>query len=348
MRIRYRRNLIVTALALAALGATTFGIQRNALASAPARHSHSTVTVHFFLNWLTNVEFAGLWVADHFGWWQQNGIKFTVTGWSSSVVPETDVPTHSGNQFGFQSAAALAIARAQGVPDVSLYADAEKSVFGLTVLNSSGINSLKDLKGKKVGYQSHEIYVPETMLASVGLQPQTDYKLVPVGFDISQLTSHAVDAYLTFITNEPITLKMQGVAAHTFAASQYGFHFYDDVMFTTNRLVNTNPALVRKVTSIVAKGFLWAHQHPIEAARITVAKWFPASGGVSAKNNATQQRLELQAFSAFSRDPQGVFSGRMASSYWKDSVNTLYRYKLINKKPAVSSLFTNRFNPNTR
>jgi ABC-type nitrate/sulfonate/bicarbonate transport system substrate-binding protein len=347
MRLPTRRLLIAGILSLVVMSGSLFGAaQSRVFAGSPARHNHAPVTIHFFLNWLSNVEFSGLWVAEHFGWWKSAGINMTYTQWSPSVVPETDVTDHSGNQFGFQSGAAITIAKATKVPITALYTDTQKSVFGLTVLNKSHINSLKDLKGKKVGYQSHEIYVPETMLASVGLQSQRDYKLVPVGFDISQLTSGAVDAYLTFLTNEPITLNMQHVANHSFAASDYKFHFYDDVMFTTSDLIKSNPGLVRTVTQIAAKGFKWAHSHPIQAAQITVAKWFPAGKGVSASSNLTQQKLESQAFAPFSKDSHGQFSGLMTAAYWQDSVNTLFRYGLIKSKPAVSSLFTNTFNPN--
>ncbi len=275
MRNRLRWSLLAGVAILAIVGAGLGGGRSNALASSTARQPRAMTTIHFYLNWLPNVEFSGLWVADHFGWWKAAGINMTYTGWSPSVVPETDVPEHSGNQFGFQSGAAIGIARAQGVKDVALYTDTQHSVFGLTVLNKSHITSLKQLKGKKIGYQPHEIYVPEAMLASVGLEPQRDYKLVPVSFDISQLTSGSVDAYEVFLTNEPITLDMQGVKNHSFPAAQYGFHFYDDVMFTTNGLMQSNPALVRKVTAIVARGFQWAHSHPLQAAQITVAKYFP-------------------------------------------------------------------------
>jgi ABC-type nitrate/sulfonate/bicarbonate transport system substrate-binding protein len=342
-----RRSLLTGIAIIALASGGLIGITRgNALASTPKVHPRAMTSVHFFLNWLPNVEFSGLWVAQHFGWWKAAGIDMTYTGWSPSVVPETDVPQHTGNQFGFQSGAALGIARAQGVKDVALYTDTQKSVFGLTVLNKSHITSLKQLKGKKIGYQPHELYVPEAMLASVGLQPQRDYKLVPVSFDISQLTSGSVDAYEVFLTNEPITLDMQGVKNHSFRASDYGFHFYDDVMFTTDGLARSNPALVRKVTAIVARGFQWAHSHPVQAAQITVAKYFPAGKGVSAQSNLTQQKLESERFIPFSKDSHGQFSGRMTAAYWQDSLNTLLRYKLITHKPPVSSLFTNSFNPN--
>jgi ABC-type nitrate/sulfonate/bicarbonate transport system substrate-binding protein len=163
-----------------------------------------------------------------------------------------------------------------------------------------------------------------------------------------------VDAYLTFVTNEPIALEMNGVPIRNFLASNYCFHFYDDVLFTTDQLISSHPSLVRKVVGIVARGFQWAHQHPVPAAQLTTRTYFPASvagndifGKPTTKNsNLTQQIRELQAFDHFSRDPQGRFSGVMTASTWQQSVNILYKYHQINTKPSVSSLFTNAFNPN--
>jgi ABC-type nitrate/sulfonate/bicarbonate transport system substrate-binding protein len=304
--------------------------------------------VTFILNWLPNVEFSGLWIAQKFGWWKQAGLQLAFKPYANGVNPEQDVPERGGNTFGFQSGAAIAIAASKGIPDVALYTDTQKSVFGLTVLKKSGITNLRQLKGKKVGYQPHELYVPEAMLADVGLTAGRDYRTVPVLFDISQLTSGNVDAYLVFVTNEPIALQMQGVGARTFPAANYGFHFYDDVMFTTKSLIQSNPGLVRKVTSIVAKGFKWAHSHPQQAAQYTVQHYFPAStagSGVTAAQNLQQQKLEAQAFTPYSRDSKGHFSGLMSTSYWRDSINTLFKYHLITSKPNPATIYTNSFNP---
>ncbi len=327
-----------------------FGVSASVAAAAlnrleAAHHtSRPMVKVYFILNWLPNVEFAGLWVAEQYGWWRQAGIRIDYKPYSLSVHPEVDVPARGGNTFGFQSGAAIAIAVAQHVPIEALYTDTQRSVFGLTVLASSKIHKITDLRGKRVGYQPHELYVPETMLADAGLKP-ADWKPVPVGFDIAQLTSGQVDAFLTFQTNEPIALKLQGVATRSFKAADYGFHFYDDVLFSSTSLINGNPTLVRNVVKVAARGFKWAHSHPMQAARYTVRRYFPASAGISAQKNLLQQIKELQTYSAFSRDSRGSFSGTMTAKYWQDGVNTLYRFHLIHTKPSVSSLFTNKFNP---
>jgi NitT/TauT family transport system substrate-binding protein len=318
----------------------------NALAAKQNRqHARAMTNVHFILNWVPNVEFAGLWMGQKFGWWQKAGINMTYKGWAPGVTPETEVPSYPGNAFGFQSGAAIAIARSQGVPITALYTDTQKSVFGLTVLKKSGITSLTQLRGKRVGYQSHEFYVPATMLSCVGLK-QSDWRPVQVGFDTSQLTSGHVDAYLTFITNEPIALQLQGVQTSTFAAANYCFHFYDDVLFAPNSLISKNPTVVSKVVGIVARGFQWAHTHPVQAALYTINHSFTSKvAGASAALNRRQQILELETFHRFSIDARGRFSGLMSTAYWQDSINTLYKYKEITSKPNAATIYTNRFNP---
>ncbi|GAC1330901.1 MAG: hypothetical protein NVSMB22_23000 [Chloroflexota bacterium] len=317
----------------------------NAMSQKNARlATHKLTEVRFILNWLPNVEFAGLWVAEQQGLWRRAGLHMKYVPYSQSVHPETDVPTQGGNVFGFQSGAAIAIARATGVPIQALYTDTQKSVFGLTVMAKSGIKTVADLRGKRVGYQPHELYVPEAMLANVGLKP-TDWKPVPVLFDINQLISGQVDAFLTFVTNEPINLKLKGIKARTFPAANYGFHFYDDVLFTYTKLITGNPSLVGKVVRIVAQGFRFAHTHVSYTARLTTRVYFPASGGASAAENLKQQTMELKAFAPFSKDSHGKFSGLMTTAVWRDSINTLSRYGMISTRPNASTIFTNRFNP---
>jgi ABC-type nitrate/sulfonate/bicarbonate transport system substrate-binding protein len=261
------------------------------------------------------------------------------------VAPETDVPAQGSNTFGFQSGAAIAIARSKGVPITALYADVERSTFGLMVLADSPYHNLSDLKGKRIGYKSSEFYVPATMLSCAGLS-QSDWKPVEVSFDTAVLTQHQVDADPIFIVNEPIALRLQGVKTRVYPAADHCFHFYDIVMFTTNGLIKSNPTLVKKVTSVVARGYMWAHQHPDLAAKLTVQHYFPAAKGTSAAMNLKQQILESRAFGPYSKDPRGKFSGLMTTKYWADSLKTLKKYDLIKATPAVSSLFTNRFNPN--
>jgi hypothetical protein len=35
----------------------------------------------------------------------------------------------------------------------------------------------------------------------------------------------------------------------------------------------------------------------------------------------------------------------MSTGYWQDSINTLFKYKLITSKPNAATIYTNQFNP---
>ena len=54
------------------------------LPAPPHSHAHAMTNVYFLLNWLPNVEFAGLWVAQQKGWFQKAGIKMNFTPWSNA------------------------------------------------------------------------------------------------------------------------------------------------------------------------------------------------------------------------------------------------------------------------
>src|SRR5690242_16814709 len=61
----------------------------NAMSRENAAHSTKSLTdVHFILNWLPNVEFAGLWMAEKQNVWAKNGLHLSYTPWSQSVTPE--------------------------------------------------------------------------------------------------------------------------------------------------------------------------------------------------------------------------------------------------------------------
>ncbi|HEX6509301.1 MAG TPA: ABC transporter substrate-binding protein [Chloroflexota bacterium] len=341
-----RRLFVWTAIiALCMVAALPGSTGSTALASRGGAGTRAMTDVQFILSWLPNVQYAGLWVAQQKGWWAQAGIRMHFTPYSESVHPETDVPTRGGNTFGFQSGAAIVIARDRSVPIQAVYADAQRSVFGLMVLASSNIHSLKNLKGKRVGYKPHELYVPETMLANVGLS-RTQWAPRQVGFDPIVLSAGQVDALSCFLINEPIALALKGIKTRTFRAADYGFHFYDNVLFTTTSLMKSNPSLVRRVVTVAARGFAWAHKHPDAAARLTVAHYFPSQTGYSAAQNLRQQMLESETFRQFTRSANGRYDGLMNTATWRESVATLYRYGEIKSKPAAVGMYTNRFNPN--
>lgn len=320
------------------LSVVLFGaILLNPLPQAPARAASPT-TVSFALNWLTNVEFAGIWVGQQKGWWSGAGLQAKVRGYDFSNDPVLLVAAGK-YQFGFQDGASLIIARSKQLPLRAIWSSAQKSPFAFITMPNSGITNPKQFKGKRIGYQAHQRYVMDVMLNSVGLT-EADVKPVIVGFDPTVLLAGKVDAYLAFLTNEPIELAQKyHVHPNIIPASQYGYNFYGDVLFTTDSMIKSNPALVKQVVGVMDRGWKYAMVHPAEVAKYVVPKLDP-------HDSVSQQTAEMQALSQLATAP-GAPVGYMSASRWKAGVDLLSKYKQITTPVPADSLFTTQFLPKT-
>lgn len=316
--------------------------------STSSARAASASAANFNLNWLTNVEFSGLWVADQLGWFKAAGISFHADPWNFTANP-VDLVLAGKYNFGFQDGASLIIARAQGAPIQAIWAGGQLSPFCFMTLPKSGITTVKGFKGKRIGYQPHEEYVLQAMLAHEGMS-LSDVSAIPVGFDPAVLKAGTVDAYLCYISNEPITLRQQGINVNVIPAYKYGYTFYSDVMFTTDSMIKNNPGLVKKVVSLVDRGWRYAIAHPAAVAQMVVDHYFGPSTGANGKANLAQQQAELKALIPLSEGvaaPSTRSVGHFDAAVWQKGIALLLKYKIIKQSVATTAIFTNQFLPAT-
>jgi ABC-type nitrate/sulfonate/bicarbonate transport system substrate-binding protein len=280
------------------------------------------------------------------GWFKQAGINFQATGWNFTANP-VDLVIAGKYNFGFQDGASIIISRSKGAPVKAIWAGGQLSPFCFMSMPKSRITTVKDFKGMKIGYQPHELYVLQAMLAHEGMT-LTDVHPVPVGFDPAVLTAGTVDAYLCYISNEPITLEQQGIPVHIIPAYKYGYTFYSDVMFTTDDMIKHHPALVKAVVGLVDKGWRYAIAHPTQVATIVVDHYFGPSTGAKGKANLKQQIAELKALIPLSEGtvaPSTTKVGTFDAATWARGIGLLRKYKIITQDVQPSALFTNQFLP---
>jgi ABC-type nitrate/sulfonate/bicarbonate transport system substrate-binding protein len=161
-----------------------------------------------------------------------------------------------------------------------------------------------------------------------------------VGFDPTVLVAGKVDAYLAYITNEPIELaEKYHLNVNIIPASKYGYDFYSDVLFTTDALIKSNPTLVKTVVSVMDRGWKYALAHPAEVANYVV------NGQKLDKNDSlTQQTAEMKALANLSSLP-GSPTGTMTSTRWSNGINLLAKYGQIKAAMPAASVFSNQFLP---
>lgn len=153
----------------------------------------------------------------------------------------------------------------QGQPVVVVAALCNKC-SALTVKKDGPIQSIDQLKGKRIGYvpgTMHEILLREA-LTRHQLSPETDVKLTRVDFfDMGlALARGGIDA---FLSGEPFpTLSVQEGYGRILA-----YPYYDDSvgtinagMLVTRKTIETRPDKVRRLVAAHARATRFLHQHP--------------------------------------------------------------------------------------
>ena len=132
-------------------------------------------TVKLALDWYPNANHLGLFMAQEKGYFRQENLNVTLY---TPVDPSTVLQTvGSGtDDFGISYQPDVLLARAQGVPVVSVAALVLHPLNSVIALKSSGIIRPRELVGKKVGYPAIPTNEPllGTMLKTDGARGLQD------------------------------------------------------------------------------------------------------------------------------------------------------------------------------
>ncbi len=254
--MRSNRSLISRrrVLAMAALAApVVVAPVRAALAQEAALEA---ITVP--LDWYPNANHAGLFLALERGYFAEEGLA---PEFYTPSDPTTVLQTVGAGRdtFGISYQTDVLLARAAGVPVVSVLALVQKPLQGIMVLADSGITRPGELAGKTVGYPgipSQEAFLA-TMLAADGLTPE-DVELVNIGFDLAPgLLSGRVDAALgAFWTHEPILAAQEGFATTVLKVDDWGVPpYYELVIVASEDTVAQQSDLVDRFLRATRRGY---------------------------------------------------------------------------------------------
>lgn len=204
------------------------------------------------LDWFVNPDHAPLFAAKYCGAFARAGLDVNL------IAPtDPDLPPRL-------LAAGKADAALSYQPQLYLLADAglpvrrtgtliDKPLNTLTALKASGIKTLADLKGKKIGYSvaGMETVQIATMLKTVNLT-LADVTLVNINFNlVTSLQSKQVDAVIgTFRTYEDIQLAQAGLDPVIFAPEDYGVPPSEELILLSNTSGLKNPALPRLLAAL--------------------------------------------------------------------------------------------------
>lgn len=220
------------------------------------------------LDWYPNANHAGLFLARERGYYAAEGLA---PDFYTPSDPTTVLQTVGAGRdtFGISYQTDVLLARAAGVPVVSVLALVQVPLLGVMVLAESGISRPRDLVGKTVGYPgipSQEAFLA-TMLAADGATLD-DVALVNIGFDlVPGLVSGRVDASLgAYWTHETILANREGYPTAILKVDDWGVPpYYELVITASEETVRAQAELISRFLGATRRGYEDAIADPAAA-----------------------------------------------------------------------------------
>ena len=265
-----------------------------ALAVGAAGAAQAADEVRLQLQWVTQAQFAGYYVALDKGYYGEEGLDVTILPGGPDIAPPQVLAGGGADVMLNWMPSALA-AREKGLPLVNIAQPFKSSGLMLTCWKDTGITSPQDFKGKTIGvwFFGNE-YPFLSWMSQEGISTEGGEDGVTVlkqGFNVDPLLQRQADCISTMTYNEYGQVLDAGVGEDelvTFKYEDQGVATLEDGMYVLEENLG-DPAFQDKMVRFVRasmKGWKYAEANPDEAAGIVLD-----NDATGAQTEAHQQRM---------------------------------------------------------
>jgi NitT/TauT family transport system substrate-binding protein len=287
------------------------------------------VSIH--LKWLHGAQFAGLYAAEENGIFQAAGLDVTLI--EGTAAEDVLLAAASGEyDFALADPSRHMLLVNQGVPNVAVSAVFQIDPLVVFSLADRRILTPRDLVGKRI-MSLPTSYVIPAVLYRVGLT-EGDVEIGPPSYDLGDLYAGVYDAWTGYLTNEVRLARADGHDVNVIYPTDYGVHFYGDVLITRRELVEETPDLVQRVVGALLDGWMWVLGHPNEAALLGL-NWNPS---LSPEDETEFLYLSLPFIHAGE-----VQLGAMTEEKWAGMAETMVAVGLLPEAFDPSDAYTREF-----
>ncbi|MEZ9707778.1 ABC transporter substrate-binding protein [Vibrio breoganii] len=224
------------------------------------------------LDWFVNPNHGPIVIAQERGLFEAQGLKVNIQEPADPSVPAKLVAANKID-LAVSYQPTLTIDVAAGLPLIRSGTLISTPLNTLMVIDNGKINSVADLKGKKVGVAiaGNEEATIGTMLRSAGLE-FSDVDIINVGWALSSsVASGKVDAIWGGLRNfETNQLALEGFKAKAFFPEEHGVPAYDELVFVANANSYDAEAL-KRFNSAIELATQYIVNHPEQAWKEFVA-----------------------------------------------------------------------------
>ena len=292
------------------------------------------------LNWFYVGDHSPYFVATDKGWYKEEGLEVNIVPGKGSgdVVKKVDV---GSAEFGIVDTGVLIVARAQGakVKVVSMLFD--KSPYCMWMWKDSGINSPKDLVGKKIGAppgDAQRTIFPALAAANGFDADKVTFVNISAEAKFSALASKQVDVVFDYYSGAPFFYKALGQENTKYMMfADYGVDVYSNALVVTDKYAKENGSIIKRFVKASLRGWEFTLKNPEEAIDILVKNRPEIDKPLMLGN----LKLIIDLFRTDRYKQNGI--GWVDDNKMADSIKIISQYRdlKVNMKP--SDVYTNEF-----
>ena len=219
--------------------------------------------------WSPQSQFAGYYVALDKGIYRRHGIDLTILKGGPGLDPARSLQ-HRDADFAVLWLTTAFLHQGEGDKLVNVAQIIQRSSMMLISKKISGIRTIDDMNGKKVGLWQGDLSIPpRTLFAQHGIRVRE----IPQSNTVNLFLRDGIDVTSAMWYNEYHILLNSGVdedELNIIFLQDQGMNFPEDGLYTLEKTVKSDPALVKAFVRASLEGWKYAFAHPEETIDIVI------------------------------------------------------------------------------
>lgn len=295
--------------------------------------------ITFQLNWVAGGANAGFAAAVAEGYYKDAGLDVKLVEGNGSGNTAQLVAAGRA-QLAYADAVAVSQLIAKGAPMKIVSTIYQSNPNEVMALKKTGIKSIKDLNGKKVGVpsgSSQTTMLPLFLKANNLKESDVNLVNMPMTSMVPSLLAGQVDAILGSMDAYQIQAEAQGAQLDNYRFADYGVPTVSTSIFASDTYLKDNPEVIKKFIAASLKGWSFALDNPEKAVKDLKAV-FP-------EMNEKTAAAELAAITPLFCSGGAKYIGKAEDSQWVKTQDLLSEVKLLPAGQDPKSYYTNAYLP---
>ena len=301
----------------------------------------ATDTLRVRLDWSPWGDQVPFHLAVKKGWYAKQGLNVQLEDGNGSVST-VQIVGNGDYDLGHASLATMAIARSKGLQVKAVAGFIRQNDIGLMIGKDTGVNSPKDLKGKKLTFTAGSLETPflDRFISAGGLT-RDDLELTNVDAankGTLYMSGRVDGAFSSAPFMQPIFDRQR--PTKTIKFSDYGLEFPSFGLFATEATIAAKRDQIRKFASVTAGAWQYIlNGHESEGVQAIMEARPQAKLDAQVLLDQIKILRGLVSTPATAGKPMGI----MAEADWAKAIDTLQQGKLMGHVEAPGAYYTNEF-----